>query len=300
MRGIKATAAWDDNKDLVRLDVTDFFKDKKTTPGMYYFVYEPGRLRGYESHPFTLCTWNYSNAGSIRSSENYSLDEKRKDSEANGIYHDDADLKDVELGINRVGTSETIPDTRGSREARHTFLVRPRDGFTQRLRKLHSRDFHVLIEGPYGSELDMHQYGTVVMIVGGSGITAAISRAYALLRCGSPRSVRLVWAAQKQDMADDVCTHELSGLLGKSRFELDVFITSAGSKELKDSALYTLHTGRPDVDKILDEERGKCVGSMAVFCCGPAGLDIRVRNTVRRLLGEEGPHVAFLEERFSW
>lgn len=301
MKGIKATASWDESKGLVRLDVTEFFKDKQTTPGMYYYVYEPGRFRGYESHPFTLCTWNHSTAGSIGSSETSSLEEKRKDSEMTGGYQRDADLKDVELGIDRVTTCDTIPDTRKSREARHTFLIRPRDGFTQRLRNKHSRQFHVLLEGPYGNELDMHQYDTVVMIVGGSGITAAISRAYALLRCGSPRSVRLIWAVQKRDIADDVCAHELSGILGKSRFELDVFMTSSAPKEsTSHDAPYTLHTGRPDVNSILDEERSKCAGSMAVFCCGPASLDSSVRNAVRRLLDEKGPHVAFYEERFSW
>jgi predicted ferric reductase len=229
------------------------------------------------------------------------MDEKRIDSYASGSYQRDADLKDVELGIDRVNTLDTIPDTRGSREARHTFLIRPRGGFTQRLRNKQSQQFHILLEGPYGTELGMYQYASVVMIVGGSGITAAISRAYALLRCGSPRSVRLIWAAQKQGLVDDVCAHELSGILGKSRFAMDVFVTSAGPKKSGDRDMpYRLRTGRPDVNGILEEERTKCAGSMAVFCCGPPGLDVSVRNAVRRLLGEEGPHVALLEERFSW
>lgn len=303
LKGIKATAEWDETKDLVRLDVTDFFKSIKTTPGVFYYVYEPGRLRGYESHPFTLCTWNYPNPDSSRNSETSSLEEKRGDSHISDTEKpQNAELKDVEMGLKPVLTNETIPDTRGSREARHTFLVRPKDGFTQRLRHKHSQKFHVLLEGPYGLELYMHQYAAVVMIVGGSGITAAISRAYALLRAGAPPHIRLVWVAQKLEMVDDVCAHELSGVLGNSRFKMDVFATSPTESTISSSRKrsYNLHTGRPDVDGILNEERDKCAGSMAVFCCGPPGLDASVRNSVVRLLKEDGPHVAFLEERFSW
>lgn len=302
LRGIKATAEWDETKDLVRLDVTDFFKNIKTTPGAFYYVYEPGRLRGYESHPFTLCTWNYPNPDSSRNSEASSLEEKREDSHVTKVEDGhNAEIKDVELGLDPVLTNETIPDTRGSHEAHHTFLVRPKDGFTQRLQHKHSQKFHVLLEGPYGLELYMYQYAAVVMIVGGSGITAAISRAYALLRAGAPPRIRLVWVAQRLEMVDDVCAHELSGVLGNSRFKLDVFATSAESKTpASKNPQYTLHTGRPDVDDILDEEREKCAGSMAVFCCGPPGLDGSVRNSVVRQLREDGPHVAFLEERFGW
>lgn len=295
VKGIKATASWDENKELVRLDVTDFFKGQKPTPGMFYFLYEPGRLRGYESHPFTLCTWNSPNVGSIATSETSSLDEKRKES-------DDADLKDLELGIKKVNAADTILNIGASLETRHTFLIRPRDGFTQRLRNWHSRDFNILLEGPYGTGVNMRQYASVTMIVGGSGITAAISRAYSLLRYETPGNVRLIWAARRRQTVDDVCAHELSGVLVNSRFSLDVFMTSA--MEAKSESLsnlhYTLHSGRPDIDCILDEEREKCAGSMAVFCCGPSGLDASVRRSVRRLLDEEGPHVAFFEERFSW
>lgn len=147
----------------------------------------------------------------------------------------------------------------------------------------------------------MYQYAAVVMIVGGSGITAAVSRAYALLRNRTPPYVRLVWVAQQLDMVDNVCDHELSGVLGNSRFKMDVFATSPRTDMSSSKrSPYRLHSGRPDVDSILDEERDKCAGSMAVFCCGPPGLDAGVRNSVVRLLGEDGPHVAFLEERFSW
>lgn len=155
IKGIKATAEWDESKDLVRLDVTEFFNNTKTTPGMFYYVYEPGRLRGYESHPFTLCSWNYPNPDSARHSGTSSLEEKRGDSFVSNIDNQHkSQLKDVELGLEQVNTNntiitnETIPDTRGSHEARHTFLIRPKDGFTQRLRHKHSKKFHVLLEGP--------------------------------------------------------------------------------------------------------------------------------------------------------
>ncbi|CZT15077.1 uncharacterized protein RCC_12099 [Ramularia collo-cygni] len=297
IKGVQATAEWDESKDLVRLDVTDFFKNTKTTPGGFYYVYEPGRIRGYESHPFTLCSWNYPNPTSTKGSETSSMEEKREDYDANLR----AEFKDVELGVDKVITNETIPDTRGSNDARHTFLIRPKDGFTQRLRHKHSKQFHVLLEGPYGLELYMHQYAAVVMIVGGSGITAAVSRTYSLLRKTAPPYVRLVWVAQKQATVDDVCANELSGVLGNSRFKMDVFLTSDETKGVPlNDVPYGLHSGRPNVDVILDEERDKCAGSMAVFCCGPPGLDASVRNSVVRLLREDGPHVAFLEERFSW
>lgn len=221
--------------------------------------------------------------------------------------------KDVEMGVESISVQDPISDKEKSSAVHHTFLICPRDGFTNRLRAKtsassgktkKSREIRVLLEGPYGCELTLHQYSTVVMVVGGSGITAAVSRIYSLLRHPrAPQLVHLVWATQRRDMVDDICTHELQGVLGSPRLKMDVYLTSAptnlnrkGEKALP----YALHTGRPDIPSILEEERRNCQGSMAVFCCGPSGIERSTRNGVVKLLGEKGPHVAFYQERFGW
>ncbi|KAF2170434.1 hypothetical protein M409DRAFT_19255 [Zasmidium cellare ATCC 36951] len=315
LKGTKATATFDENKDLIRLDVTEFFKKHAPIPGSFYYVYEPGRLRGYESHPFTLCTWNHALPASRSSSSTSSLDspiEKEMEKTSDDLLNSPNDSKDVELGIERTPTDDPIPDKRKSSEAHHTFLIRPRNGFTDRLRtktstlpgEEKSKDIRVLIEGPYGCELTIHQYSTVVLVVGGAGITAAISRMYSLLRtAGSPHFVRLVWATQKREMVDDICAHELDGVLGSPRLRTDFYITSSStmrSPEGEKESRVTLNAGRPDIETILQEERSRCQGSMAVFCCGPSGMEASTRNGVVKLLGEKGSHVAFYQERFGW
>lgn len=311
-RGAKASATFDETKDLIRLDVTDFFKKHAPIPGSFYYVYEPGRLRGYESHPFTLCTWNHAPPPSRSTSSASSLNspiEKELEKTQAGLN----DFEDIEFGfVERMPTEDPIPDKRKSSEAHHTFLIRPRNGFTHRLRtrtsassgESRSKDIRVLIEGPYGCELTLHQYSTVVLVVGGAGITAAVSRMYSLLRtAGSPHLVRLVWATQRREMVDDICAHELDGVLGSPRLKVDVYVTSAStilSRNGDREPLYTLSAGRPDIGSILEDERSRCQGSMAVFCCGPTSMEAATRNGVVKLLGEQGPHVAFYQERFGW
>lgn len=315
LSGAKATVTFDENQDLIRVDVTDFFQKHAPIAGSFYYVYEPGRLRGYESHPFTLCTWNHAPPPSRSSSSASSLNSPiEKDMEKTEDFNNSLnDSKDVELGVvERMPTEDPIPDKRRSPEAHHTFLIRPRNGFTNRLRtntsvssdESRSKDIRVLIEGPYGCELTLHQYSTVVLIVGGAGITAAVSRMYSLLRtAGSPHLIRLVWATQKREMVDDVCAHELDGVLGSPRLKVDVYVTSAStilSRKGDREALYTIRAGRPEIGSILEEERSRCQGSMAVFCCGPSSMEASTRNGVVKLLGEKGPHVAFYQERFGW
>lgn len=315
-RGAKAIATFDESKDLIRLDVTDFFKQHAPVPGSFYYVYEPGQLRGYESHPFTLCTWNHAPPHSRSSSSASSLSspiEKEMEKTTQGFGDGSGDFKDMELGVvERMSTEDPIPDKRKSSEACHTFLIRPRNGFTDRLRtrtsaspgRSGSKDIRVLIEGPYGCELTLHQYSTVVLVVGGAGITAAVSRIYSLLRNGgSPHLVRLVWATQRREMVDDICAHELDGVLGSARLKVDVYVTSAStilSRNGNKATLYTLSAGRPDIQSILNEERSRCQARMAVFCCGPTSMKASTRNAVVKLLGENGPHVAFYQERFGW
>lgn len=73
-KGVKATATYHRTTEMVRLDITDFMPDKKIVPGLYYYLYMPAGLRGYESHPFTLCSWRRS--GSNPASPTHSINDK--------------------------------------------------------------------------------------------------------------------------------------------------------------------------------------------------------------------------------
>lgn len=73
-KGVKATATYDRTTEMVRLDITDFMPENRVVPGLYYYLYMPAGLRGYESHPFTLCSWRRS--GSTPTSPTHSINDK--------------------------------------------------------------------------------------------------------------------------------------------------------------------------------------------------------------------------------
>ncbi|KAF2162652.1 hypothetical protein M409DRAFT_68952 [Zasmidium cellare ATCC 36951] len=276
--GAKAFASFDEKQGLIRVDVTDFFKRRNPSPGAFYYIYEPRRPRGYESHPFTLCTWYHTLPGPERSSDASSQESVEKSLDAS------------------------------TAEPQHTFLIRPRNGFTDHLRTKASassgesevQEIKVFIEGPYGCEGTLRDYSTVVIVVGGAGITAAISRIYSLLSDSNPlHLVRLIWANQTQDLIDDVCAHELHGVLGNLQLKVDIYLTSTSAR-ISQTALYEVHAGRPNISRVLEEEKQKCEGSMAVFCCGPPSMEAATRRAFARLLKEKGPRLAWFQERFGW
>lgn len=291
-KGIRASVTYDASSEMLRLDVTKFFPNKPPVPGLFYFVYMPWALRGYESHPFTLCSWRA--AGDIDSdidSPNSGSDDKK-----------------------RTARSQINDSAAMSGDVNHSFLIRPYGGFTERLRDGATskgsieagaagevRLETIFLEGPYGAKLDLSTYSDVLIIAGGSGITAAVSHTFYLLPTGKTK-VQVSWAVPQRHLVDDICNNELAAVMRHPRFAMDVHVTSGPNLKPEDwqLALYTVAHGRPDLYEIMRNARESCDLSLAVVTCGTPAMADACRAAVVRLLKEPGPDVGYYNESMMW
>ena len=293
-KGTKAVVTYDSSSEMLRLDVTKFFQGKPAEPGLFYYVYTPGSLRGYESHPFTVCSWASADPDS-------DLDSPRPDSD---------ELKKEELRVKNTSISSASP----TNNINHSFLIRPYGGYTQRLRNgvaskssLESgqtgeqREETVFLEGPYGVKLDLSHYSNVLVVAGGSGITAAISHAYHLLSTGKT-SIQVSWAVPQRPLVDDICRNELAAVMRHPRLSMDVHITS-GPDRKSDHTVdepFTITYGRPNVYEIMRDAREKCERDLAIVTCGTPAMADACRAAVVRLLREPGLDVGYYNESMMW
>ncbi|KAB8204946.1 Ferric reductase like transmembrane component [Aspergillus parasiticus SU-1] len=223
------------------------------------------------------------------------------------------------------------------------FYIRPYDGWTRRLRDLCRKshvDIHLplLLEGPYGSTAALHTCESILMIVGGTGIAAAVpyiiehvSRA----KEGKTRTVRiqLVWSARSTEMYSQVFCDELSTLLHHEDITTTYFCTSKTSLDLEmktgsgddvpgespvsptlgdkegNVASSVRHgtvrflSGRPDVGDIIKaevQEAKVSSGRLAVLTCGPAQMADDCRQTVYEVMKDGFQDIEYHEEAFGW
>ncbi|RYC78264.1 hypothetical protein BFJ63_vAg18862 [Fusarium oxysporum f. sp. narcissi] len=208
---LAGSASYNKEADLIRVQipVRSAFCPR---PGTYYFIYVLHGLKPWESHPFTLSTW------------------QNEDS-----------------------------SQRSQRSA--TFLIKPQKGATARLRDLvlkkgNAQDaksgssvakLRLIVEGPYGNAHSLEHYHSVLFIIGGYGVTVALSHIQALHESFSSdegslniRRVHLVWALRDEALFDDVYKNELqawltSPLWERAEFIIDIYVTrshkSIGVKE---------------------------------------------------------------------
>lgn len=286
-KGIKATATYDDAAEIIRLDVTDLLSSKIITPGHYYYLYAPGDIQGYQSHPFTLCSWRQNTSPSIQA------------------------ISTTEDDKENVSQPSSITSSSSSDNITHSLLIRPYRGFTGRLRnklmkspdRSPSSDLTIFLEGPYGCALDLRSFSDVLIIAGGSGITAAISHSNFLLPAGNT-SVYVVWAVQHSALVDNICEHEIKEALNDSKFDLVVYETRTVSADVEKMASSTttraVRYGRPDIGATIREARRNCARNLAVVTCGPPRMADACRAAIVKVLGESGPDVEFYNEALGW
>ena len=291
LKNVRATATYDKQSEMIRLDVTDFIRHSELSPGLFYYIYAPGALRGYESHPMTLCSWSHKVPSSPGVSSVPSLTDDKDHIEAEGTTYSLSSLED----------SENVS---------HSFLIRPYQGFTGRLREKitasteaqASCQITVLLEGPYGRVLDLTTYSNVLTIVGGSGITAAVSHTNKLLRTEST-AVKIVWAVPQRHLVDDVAQHELGSVLGHPRLDMEVYLTEGAiveDKALEPQGPYRIHFGRPNILAAMTDARRKCSTSLAIVSCGTPPMSDACRRAVVELLKEPGAGVGYFDETMTW
>ncbi|KXT06243.1 hypothetical protein AC578_9182 [Pseudocercospora eumusae] len=284
-RSTKAIATYDQDSELIRLDVTGLLPKTKhlIPPGSYYYIYMPSSLRFYESHPFTICSWNSSTP---------TINDKQ-------------------------------PTPNNDPPITHTFLIRPYTSFTNRLltRIKSNPTIPILLEGPYGTPVHLHHYTNILIICGGSGITAAISHTHSSLPVGA--RIHVIWSIpQRRHLVEDVYAHELRSASGNSNFKMTVYLTSRGAdvvvKEEEDvekrGALvggetdghgheygYEVRHGRPPILEVMRGARKEAKQNLAIVTCGTTGFADSCRGAVCELLGDgDGAEVGYFNETMLW
>lgn len=221
----------------------------KPAAGQHYFVYQRNGWKLWENHPFTLASWS-----ELRDLANGGNDASTGLSKV--ISKGAAEVKDIAVTSSSSGTSSPtntpgncskeivaaapIATVSSSSEEGLTFLVRPYDSWTRRLQTLcqrstsldHTITTTLAIEGPYGHRAPLHHFQSVVFVIGGSGITAALpylqeflvhhrrprqasghSSDNMAIRRTATEKVTLIWSTRQEAMITEVVNRELRSLL---------------------------------------------------------------------------------------
>ncbi|SMR42836.1 unnamed protein product [Zymoseptoria tritici ST99CH_3D1] len=271
-KGAKATVTYNHSTDLIRMDISEFLPKTDIVPGRYYYLYIPGNIRGWESHPFTLCSW------------------RRPASSPSASPRTSAADKQIHASVRKS------PDDYHYCSTAHTLLIRPHQGMTRRLeRKLSlapenivsSRET-VFLEGPYGVPVDLSTYSDILILCGGSGIAAAISHTHHIITANSTSRIHIAWASPRRDLPDDVCANELAEVIHTDRVHMTVYLTaSAVADKDEDQQLpyETLH-GRPNFEAIIRHRRSLATSSLAVDS-----------GTRQRLISRPGRPLSFIRSQ---
>lgn len=246
----------------------------------HYYLYQPFRWRGWESHPFTVASFTSGHSA------------------VDSIPTSPTTEKEGRVAVVQKTVGPTL-----------TFYIRPSSpgssSFTSTLQKLCSGKHEpvplsLLLEGPYGNHAPLNGYDSILFITGGTGIAAALPYLKDFLSNPRHPRIKFVWATRQMEMVREIYRRELSSLLASSNIDINTFVTVDSSELDKDVGL-SVKYGRPDVRSIVQsmaEEKGK--GSMAVFVCGPAGMADEARDGVGKSLNDGVRRIELFEEVFGW
>ncbi|KAJ4251004.1 hypothetical protein NW762_011654 [Fusarium torreyae] len=284
-----ATSVYHPSSNIVRLVIPWSTSLYKPAPGTYYYIHVLNGPRCWESHPFTVAAVT---------------DEGQHSSKMLGEQVPLLEGNSTEQNSNINEPEEVCDDARTM-----TFLIRPYDGFTSRLRDAASAEWpknvpqRVLVDGPYGHTQPFHLFDNVVFVVGGSGIVVPLSYLQVLTGSTAPRSVKIHWAVREPAFALDVLRTDISDALGSANLSVDIHLTThTPQDELSDwPSQVTLHRGRIEASSVVRGTSEKANGeSLAVVACGPAQMADDARKTVDDLLRNGVMRIEYFEESFQW
>lgn len=334
-----STATYDKAADLIRLEVSPGASSLQPRPGQYYFLYQPFRLTGWESHPFTLGCWSYelgqnaSTPGTPRSKS----DERVDVSQIPLLSDESSGSRSPDPRLQRTASA--------SRELRLVFWIRPYDGWTRHLQQKCMKSLDqattnatILLEGPYGREFPLWSYDSVLLIAGGTGIASAVPYIHDHITRSSTspstssdeeatktriQDMNLVWVTRQPAFIDQLASTELSTALYRDDFRASFYATSPlarwqrGSRSAELSTDETATTvdlptgtdkdiditqGRPNLEKIISvfaEEAHHADSSAAVLVCGPQKMADEARAAVYLAMCR-GYALRYVEESFTW
>ena len=307
--------AYDETADVIRLEVTPGTR-LKFTPGDYYFLYQPCRLKGWENHPFTVGATSYE-VGHAQPSSQASRGKPVESWDASQLP-----LLSETQGPNNQETMEEFAREEDTAHLKLIFWIRPYDGWTQQLRqqclqcKSQSVDATILLEGPYGHNFPLWRYDSVLMIVGGTGIASAVPYLQDHLRRSGEaqshineetriRDIELVWTSRQSALLRDIASRELAPVLAREDFQASFYTTDASVENLRDLNRpgCVIQTGRPHLQSLI--MRRACDASAAgvslvIFVCGPAGMADETRAATHLAMRQGYRSIKYVEESFAW
>ncbi|KAF4951396.1 hypothetical protein FSARC_12926 [Fusarium sarcochroum] len=284
-----ATSVYHPSSNIVRLVIPWSTSLYKPAPGTYYYIHVLNGPRCWESHPFTVAAVT---------------DEDQHSSKLLGERVPLLEGNSTEQSSNMHEPEDICDDARTM-----TFLIRPYDGFTSRLRDTAQAEWpknipqRVLIDGPYGHTQPFHLFDNVVFVVGGSGIVVPLSYLQVLTGPTAPRSVKIHWAVREPAFALDVLKTDIGDALGSPNLNVDIHLTTyTPQDELSDwPSQVTLRRGRIDASSVVRGTSEKANGeSLAVIACGPAQMADDARKTVDDLLRNGVTRIEYFKESFQW
>lgn len=280
----KASVTYDSKSNIIRLTVPHSSSLYTPQPGSYYYLHVLSDPKFWESHPFTMA---YTTAQHRRFSKDHGEDTPL-------MQQDD----DISIDAN-------VED----KKPKMTFLIRPYDSFTGRLKEAASTSsavpssLRVFVEGPYGNTQPFSEFEHLVFVVGGSGIVVPLGYLRSLIASSNVQSIRIVWAVREKGFAEEVIMRDLGPFVGSDKLSLQICMTQGTIGEAPSGLQEVeLKYGRPDVYGEVTRAVRNASDSehVAIIACGPARMADDARKSVVEKLKPGGPQVEYFEESFQW
>lgn len=281
-----ASVTYNASSNIVRLLVPAQETIYEVQPGTFYYLSVLDVARSWESHPFTVARVHQ---GSMADSQ----------AEQMPLLESEAEAQDMEETEGKIASDSTLM----------TFLIRPYDSFTERLKELavskaqKAAPVRVLVDGPYGSTLQLERFSHVVFIVGGSGVVLPLSYlARVTIQAPTPVAVDIHWAVREPAFAREVLVQDMTEALDNEQVSVNIYVPSRGHNILEGvSNKAEEHFGRPDVHGIVAAKMAEHnIEKLAVVACGPAGMADDARRAVVDALAYAPFGIEYFEEHFTW
>lgn len=322
------TAQYERAANIVKVDIRlPGTRSFKPAPGQYCFLYQPTQWRFHENHPFSIGAWFNENSPTPMTVES------PPDSPAEKTERMDSIISAQGNRFSHSTSEDRLTEKSFDQSIKLTFWIRPYDGWTRRLRdqclRSESGECHpkLFLEGPYGNSDPIHMFDSAILIVGGSGITAAMPYITdhfqrSKINRSHLTNLRLVWSARTVEGVRSICATEFAPWIKQSDFSIEVFLTAdskpadnaqavdapgaeGNSNEVASSvemAGITMHYGRPSINALVMEAAAQSGpdNRLAVFSCGPAAMTDSARAASHSALKAGHRYLEYFEDSFGW
>ena len=298
---------------MIRLTVPLETSWRSPSPGTYYYIMVFGQGNFWESHPFTV-------ASSSTDKEQAELVELQE--EASPLLGPVSPGQTTSTADDTKISGDDMSNSSSNYSGHMTFLIRPYDSFTSRLRNLaqthepKAATVRLAVDGPYGKTLPLEIFDNVVFIVGGSGIVLPLSYMKLLTSSPSsssssttrPRAIHLHWAVRQTALALDVLDNDLRHALECENVHIHVHVTGDSSHSVVDDESsrraphrVTWNPGRVRSEEAIGDALRHAHGrSLAVVACGPARVADDCRRVTAEHMASSKLRIEYFEESFQW